>query len=308
MTVELHTDWDSTGFTLPPVASNIGPFATRPLLEAWWRIRGRGELIFVESADSMIAMEQTDATVRLVGEADLFDYHSPLGAAPATVLAAWAADLPAGTQLDFDSLPGEAADPFMTGLRVAGLSPVAEVHESAAVLQLPADFDAYLAQLSKKQRHETRRKARRFGEILGPPRLVRESGESAVARFAAMHRLAVGRKGGFMSPEIEQMFLAFHLEAGAVMDFLYGEAGDPVAAAFGFEDDAAYYLYNSAYDPEAAAASPGIVLVSELIKQATEAARPRFDFLKGDEVYKYRLGATARPLWRIEATVGSTDG
>ena len=46
-----------------------------------------------------------------------------------------------------------------------------------------------------------------------------------------------------------------------------------------------------------------VTLVSELIKQATVNRKMRFDFLKGDEVYKYRLGATARPLWRIKATV-----
>lgn len=115
--------------------------------------------------------------------------------------------------------------------------------------------------------------------------------------------MADGRKGSFMSADMEALFASFHA-AGAVIDFLYGDGDDPVAAGFGFEDEAAYYLYNSAYLPDAGAASPGIVLVSELIRQATVKAKARFDFLKGDEVYKYRLGATARPLWRITATVG----
>jgi CelD/BcsL family acetyltransferase involved in cellulose biosynthesis len=306
VTARTHDDWTSAGFTQPPVADAVGPFAGSALLEAWWHLRGKGTLAIVESSDALFATEECDTTIRLVGEADLFDYHSPLGAGAADLIAAWARDLPSGINLELDSLPGEAADSFMNGLRAAGLAPVAEVHESAAVVDLPDDFDAYLALLGKKQRHETRRKSRRFGEILGPPRLEREAGKVAVARFAEMHRLADGRKGAFMSAEMETLFAAFH-QAGGVIDFLYGDGADPVAAAFGFEDDGAYYLYNSAYDPDAGAASPGIVLVSELIKQATAKGKTRFDFLKGDEVYKYRLGAAARPLWRITATVGGAS-
>ena len=110
-----------------------------------------------------------------------------------------------------------------------------------------------------------------------------------------------------MDPAMEELFTSFEVKCGAVIDFLYGNEPDPVAAAFGFEDDDTYYLYNSAYDIGAGAASPGIVLVSELVKQALETGHRRFDFLKGDEVYKYRLGASARPLWRIRASVGG-DG
>ena len=74
-----------------------------------------------------------------------------------------------------------------------------------------------------------------------------------------------------------------------------------MAASFGFEDDSAYYLYNSAFDPGAAAASPGAVLVDLLISAAVAAGRNRFDFLKGDEDYKFRLGAVPRPLFVVEA-------
>jgi CelD/BcsL family acetyltransferase involved in cellulose biosynthesis len=215
--------------------------------------------------------------------------------------------LPQGISLDFDSLPADAADLLMAGLSEAGLAPVAAVHQGAAVLEVRGDFEMYLAGLDKKQRHETRRKTRRFTEMLGAPRLLRRHGPAAIARFTAMHRLADGDKGTFMDASMEAFFAGLHADAGAVIDFLHGDDDDPVAAAFGFEDSAAYYLYNSAYEPEAGAASPGIVLVSELIRQTTEADLGRFDFLKGDEVYKYRLGAVTRPLWRITAATGGVE-
>ncbi len=305
MTVEAHSDWTSAAFAHPPVAAAVGPFAGRPMLETWWTLRGTGDLLLVEGPDALVPMAQTGDTITLLGEADLFDYHSPLGAGVGKSVAAWAATLPPGIAIDFDSLPADAADVVMAGLGEAGLAPVAAVHQSTAVLELPGDFETYLASLDKKQRHESRRKTRRFTEMLGTPRLARDHGPDAVARFAAMHRLAAGDKGTFMDPSMETLFNRLHTEVGAVIDFLYGDGDEPAAAAFGFEDPAAYYLYNSAYDLAAGAASPGIVLVAELIKQATEAGRVRFDFLKGDEVYKYRLGAVARPLWRITAHTGA---
>jgi CelD/BcsL family acetyltransferase involved in cellulose biosynthesis len=73
-----------------------------------------------------------------------------------------------------------------------------------------------------------------------------------------------------------------------------------VAAAFGFGDDRAYYLYNSAYDPGAAATSPGVVLVDLLVRRCLVEGLARLDLLKGDEVYKFRLGARARPLYAVE--------
>lgn len=306
MSFEVHSDWDAANWDRLPTAGAIGPFAGRPMLQVWSRLRSGGEPALVEGLDSLLPLERAPDGYRLLGEPDLFDYHSPLGSGAAKLISAWGRSLPAGTVLDFDSLPGEAADDFMAGLTDAGLDPTASVHESAAVIELPESFTGYLGALDKKQRHETRRKARRFTEALGEPRLIRRSGAAAVDRFVTMHRLAGGRKGRFMDPAMEAYFLALHDEVGGVIDFLHGDGSDPVAAAFGFEDGSAYYLYNSAYEPEASAASPGIVLVAELIRRAVDSGAPRFDFLKGDEVYKYRMGAHPRPLWRVQATVADS--
>lgn len=307
MTTSTHADWATPGFDLDPVAPSVGPFAHRSMLRTWWEARGSGQLVLLEAPDALIPMYNDSGTIRMLGESDLFDYHSPLGGDSLNVVAQWAAGLATGTQLELDSLPGLAADVFMDGLTMAGLAPVADVHESAAVLDLPGDYEAYLASLGKKQRHETRRKSRRFTEILGQPRLERIGGADAVAKFATMHRLADGQKGQFMDPAKEQLFTALEADAGAVIDFLYGDGPEPVAAGFGFEDANTYYLYNSAYDTDASAASPGIVLVAELIRRALESGHHRFDFLKGDEVYKYRLGASPRPLWRVRAQVGGHE-
>ena len=50
---------------------------------------------------------------------------------------------------------------------------VVEEQDIAAVLTLPESFDAWLASIGKKERHETRRKRRRYEEMVGPARIAR---------------------------------------------------------------------------------------------------------------------------------------
>jgi CelD/BcsL family acetyltransferase involved in cellulose biosynthesis len=294
-----HADWSTPAFGLAPAAPLTGPFTRRPFLEAWWRHRGRGSPLLVEGDAGLLPLWDDGGTVRFLGEPDLTDYHSPLGPDPAAPAGAFAGSLAVGTRLVLDSLPVEAADPLEGALTAAGLAVRREVHEAAAVLDLPGDYGAYLEGLSGKQRHEVRRKRRRFEETFGPPIL--ERGPGRFDDFARMHRSAPGDKGEFLTDALEAFFADLLEVPGSVLDVLQAADGTPLASAFGFEDDDAYYLYNSAFDREAGGVSPGAVLVDLLIERAITTGRRRFDFLKGDEPYKFRLGAEARPLILLEA-------
>jgi CelD/BcsL family acetyltransferase involved in cellulose biosynthesis len=309
----ITTEWATTGFDLPPLAERTGIFPRREFLETWWRHRaGPGdELVIVDTGDALLATLHHDGLVVLAGEADLTDYHTPLSAPGADLLpvvAELAATVPTGTSFRFDSLPLEAAEPLAAALTAVATGVATADHEIAAVLDLPDTYDGYLAALGKKDRHETRRKRRRFAEALGEPALTRIRGVEEVAAFAEMHAKASGDKGRFFTESILEFFQALHTEAGAVIDVLSGADGVPVASAIGFEDDAVYYLYNSAYDPAVGEASPGVVLVGMLIEHAIDAGRTVFDFLKGDETYKFRLGAAPRQLHVVTGRFDATGG
>jgi CelD/BcsL family acetyltransferase involved in cellulose biosynthesis len=79
------------------------------------------------------------------------------------------------------------------------------------------------------------------------------------------------------------------------LDFLE-IGGRAIATTFGFQVEKTLYLYNSAYEPELARISPGLFLVSELVRGAIEEGLEVFDFLRGPERYKYQLGSQAVPL------------
>lgn len=297
--------WLTDSFNLPPLAPRVGPFPGRDWLATWWAHRGNtGELMIGDTGDSLVALVRRGRRVEFAGEPDLTDYHSPLGSASVPALTELVASFPEGVSLDFDSLPREAADAVAGALTDIGLAPGVEQHSVAAVLNLPETFDDYLAAIGKKERHEVRRKRRRFDREVGPARLERRSGRDAVSLFADLHRQSSGDKGDFMTGQVEEFFIALNTEAGGVVDVLLDASGRAASVIFSFEDDNGFYLYNSAFNPEMIELSPGNVILSLLIERAIEKGKRVFDFLKGDERYKFRLGAEERPLYRVTATTG----
>lgn len=297
-----HGDWESPGFSLPSVAPAIGPFGLAGFLSTIWSnvAEEAAELRIVESSDALAPLAYSARRLEFVGHRDLVDYRSPLGRGAAGLIRDAVDELPAGTTVRFDSLPAEAAEPIGAGLRELGLEVVAAVHDAAAVLSLPASFDDYLTSIGKKERHELRRKRRRFEESGGTLELLRDVQDGdAFEQFVELHRRSEGRKGSFMTGRMKSFFRDLLTQPGWEIDALVGESGEVAAASFGYVDDSGYFLYNSAYEPRLRSLSPGQVMLGLLIERAIEEGRRIFDFLKGDETYKLRLGATERPLYEI---------
>jgi CelD/BcsL family acetyltransferase involved in cellulose biosynthesis len=294
----IHTDLGVPAFSLPPLAPHTGPFSGRAFLETWWRHREDPDARLLVAADDrgLVPTVLSDGTLLLCGDADVTDYHTPRGEVTPELVRQLAAATGPGTPFRFDSLPAEAATAVETAVRTVADDVETAIHETAAVLTLPPSFHDWLMAIGKKERHETRRKRRRFTAELGEPKLQRMLGPEAVDTFVEMHRKARGDKGDFMDDRMAGLFADLHTDVGGAIDMLSGDDDRPVAAAFGFEDPAGYYLYNSAYDPAAGSVSPGVVLIAMLIEQTIDSGLATFDFLKGDETYKFRLGAEERPL------------
>lgn len=301
--MRVHSDWNSAGFARPAVAPAVGPFASREFLSAVWDCSPRGADLFIaESSDALAALSLADGTLEMVGHRDLVDYRSPLGDGVVELLRNVATSVPSGTRIRFDSLPEEAAGPIASGLAMAGVDPEMESHTTAAVLTLPASFDDYLTSIGKKERHELRRKRRRYEASAGPVDVVSATGAGdAFDQFIECHRRSSGDKGSFMSSQMARFFGDLLALPGWQVDAMFGDRGQVAAAAFSFTDESGYYLYNSAYEPELSHLSPGQVLLGALIEQAIDRRLEVFDFLKGDEAYKHRLGSAKRPLYEIVA-------
>ncbi|MEN8238213.1 MAG: GNAT family N-acetyltransferase [Actinomycetota bacterium] len=292
------TPWDAFPSDLDPIAESIGPFASRPLLEVVWNHRDTAGLdLHISSvADGAVALVTDGDRVEFAGQSNLTDYHSPLGSAGGEALA-HALGSHQGASVYLDSLPLEAVAAVEEAVKAAGGEPSTSQHETAAVLELPASYDDWLASIGKKERHEVRRKRRRFVAEFGEIEVV-PHGSEAITMFCAMHRTSHGAKGMFMTGEMQSYFEDLLDNGGATIHTLVCD-GIPRANAFGFETDDGYYFYNSAYDMDASMASPGIVLLASMIEAQIARGAQVFDFLKGDERYKYKHGASPRPLYAV---------
>ena len=294
-------------FTTPdrhrPVSPRIGPFATRHFLSTLWQhtaLPGQAALVLGDDEGEVVLIEDADG-LGLAGHEDLVDYRSPLGDTVDLMTDRFRRMQP-GCKFRFDSLPATSARVFTTALGQAGV-PYREIpHTTTAVLELPGSFEDYLMSIGKKERHETRRKRRRFEAILGPPRIVtHEDAGTVLEDFFRLHRRSKGSKGLFMTDRMAGLFADLLGGAGWRLDALYGDDQRLVAAAIGYADGSGFYLYNSAYDPDLGHVSPGVVLLSELIRTAIASELGVFDFLKGEEIYKFRMGARRRPLFVVES-------
>ncbi len=180
-----------------------------------------------------------------------------------------------------------------------------EQEDVSPYVRLPATWDDYLAGLSKKDRHELRRKLRRLhscGQVRWYAATDPERREADVADFVKLHRLSDEAKAGFMTHEMEGWFRAIveHFAPSGLLKLYFLELdGMRLASAICFDYRNQILLYNSGYDPEYARLSAGLALKAYCIEDAVAAGREVFDFLQGGESYKHDLGAVDAPIFRV---------
>ncbi len=295
-------------------------FASPEWNRAWWEEFKTGkDLLF-------LTMRRGDDTVgivplyrkvvnqrkilRFIGGIDLTDYLGPICALEdrdevAEAFVGWLAT----TDVEWDEFDGHNmpvplgfAEFLVERADAHGFSYTLDQEETSAVLALPGSWDTYLSNLGSKDRHELRRKRRRLERdhpdaILRP--VTAESFDLDLKAFVEMHQAAGGSKGHFMRPGVATFFERIGRigldQEWLRMDVL--EVGTKaIAMTFGFQIERKFYLYNSAYEPDAARLSPGLVLTSRLVERAIAEGLELFDFLRGSERYKSQLGARPVPL------------
>jgi CelD/BcsL family acetyltransferase involved in cellulose biosynthesis len=172
------------------------------------------------------------------------------------------------------------------------------------VIELAGSWEEYLAGLSGKDRHELRRKLRRAEA--GAPRVEVARTPAAMAvlidGFLALHRKSKVGKARFMDGPMEVFFRELTRElatAGLAALWMLWLEDRPVAALLCLELGDAVSLYNAGFDPEARAMSPGVVLIARTIEDAIARGFRRYDFLRGEEPYKYGFGAVPSEVLRV---------
>jgi CelD/BcsL family acetyltransferase involved in cellulose biosynthesis len=276
----------------------------------------RLDLRAVEDADGKVIgvlplFEAAPGLMRIVGGADVSDYLDLLAMAGreeevwSALLQARVADRDAW---QLHAVP--AASPTVAVLpaiaATCGLGVTAAVEERCPVLDLPESWDEYLGTLPSKHRHELQRKIRRLRRDAPDARVSvvrrRRELETRFGDFFDLHRRSRVGKERFMDARMERFFRRVVGEladfGNAALWFLDLPQG-PAAGFVVIEWDGTVGLYNSGFHPDRAALAPGLVLLAHLVEDAILRGKRRFDFLRGEERYKYEFGPTPEEVYSV---------
>jgi CelD/BcsL family acetyltransferase involved in cellulose biosynthesis len=331
MQYTLHNDFseipDAVWNALASEGISHTPFARYEYLSQWWKTLGGGEwdeadLILVSASEGGLpigiaplfkARHGGRDALLLVGSIEISDYLDLIVRAQdhrrfLSGLLDFLDQSRAfqGLSLDWYNLPDSS--PTLQALKAEserrGRSYRAEIYRPAPHIALRGSFDAFLDGLEKKQRHEIRRKMRRAAENLPPVQF-------HVVETAANLELEMDAFLGLMSQDSNKaQFLrpAMREHMRAVMRQAFGNGylwlgfltidGTPAAAALNFDYANKLWGYNSGVNRYFMDLSPGWVLLAHQIRWASEHGRFEFDFMRGDEDYKYRFGGVNRYVMR----------
>ncbi len=298
---------------------NPVPFLSWAWQTLWWEAFGDARTLRIlrvaDSSDGLVGLlplyEKVPGIWQVVGGVDISDYLD-LIAVRGSEEEVWAELLQhrATGSVAWDLHCLQAASPTVALLPALapafGLSTIVQREARCPVLALPESWESYLARLPAKDRHELRRKLRRL-ERQWPEARVRshaspEGLDAAMATFLSLHRKSRTGKARFMDSRMEGFFrqIAAALAARGWLRLWFLEHdGAAVASFFCLEFAGSVGLYNSGFDPAHASLSPGIVLLCHLIRDAIERRFARFDFLRGEEPYKYAFGAVPEELFNV---------
>jgi CelD/BcsL family acetyltransferase involved in cellulose biosynthesis len=293
-------------------------FVLPPWLQVWWHDFGSDAELYLGAfrkggtiaGVAPLLLRGTEAS--FIGSADLCDY------------------------LDFVIVPGKEVDFFNIllddlqgrGIRRLNLRPLRphssvltylvgiaknrnydvsrKVEDVSLELDLPPTWQGYLSTLTQKQRHEVNRKLRRLGEVGDVNYRVVEDSDSlldSMDLFLRLFRESREDKAIFLTNRIESFFRSLvkaTARSGLLRFGILELNASPVAVVMYFDYNNSVFLYNNGYASKYSSLSVGLISKVLCLKDSVERGRGKFDFLKGAEEYKYRLGGKEITLYGCE--------
>jgi CelD/BcsL family acetyltransferase involved in cellulose biosynthesis len=322
----LEKEWNDL---LAMSASHV-PFLRHEYITAWWQGLGggewtQGELYVVTARQEggeligiapmfLTTNRDGEPALMLIGSIEISDYLDVI-ARPDDVPAFMEAlleylageDMPGLHLLDWYNMLDSS--PTLLALQAAadklGWSCSQQPLQHCPYITLPGDWEKYICSIDKKQRHEIRRKMRRSEEYYLPVRwYITQAGENLEQETEDFMRLMANEadKAKFLTPAMRTQMHAIVQAANKAgwLQLAFIEVnGEKAAGYLNFDYMNHIWVYNSGLDFRFRELSPGWVLLGNLLEWANEHQRKYFDFMRGDEDYKYRFGALDRRVMRL---------
>ena len=307
------------------------PFSRREYLSEWWKSLGGGEwkdgeLVLVSATENdqiigiaplFIAEYDGQRALMLVGSIEISDYLD---------LIVREQDLPRflsglmdflasshvdnWSAIDWYNLPDNS--PTLAALKTEsekrGWVYHEEIYRPTPRIALNGSFEEYLSRIEKKQRHEIRRKLRRAAESDKNVHfhLVDQTADINAEMDSFFHLMIQDpNKALFLRDSMREQMTST-IRAAFEQNYLWlaflEVDGVKTAASLNFDYKNKLWGYNSGVSRDNMELSPGWVLLGHVIQWCCENGRSEFDFMRGEEEYKYRFGGVNRFVMRARVS------
>lgn len=306
------------------------PFATWAWMVSWVEHFGAGRqvrLLMVRDGGQLCAvlpLVETGSTARFRGLAGHgFEYlgvdsvypdHLDLIAASAHASASCEAliEYLDGSEADCDTLrlPMLTEDSVLFRSltnRLTGWRTRAVEVARAPYLEIGGSYDDYLATLSRNERYKLRSRCRKLIDGEGVEYCVIAPAEQASALeclFELHEKRATAKSvvSSFSRPTVLAFHrsLISHLPADQVVLRALRRADRTIAMFYGFRLSNRLFYFQLGHDPAWAAFSPGTVILTQTIREAFEEGCLEYNFLQGEEAFKWTWTRQFRQLYEVD--------
>jgi len=327
---QLAQPWDAL-----PLPS---PMQSHTWLASWWRHYATPTcelfVVVVRDGDAVVGIapwyvETARGTrrIRSLGDGQVCSDHATLLVDPTRAtevveaLTAWlstaAADQWDELQLESIDADDPAVEHLADQLQQAGCLLAHRDAPGTCTVALPADWEAYLALVSKNRRKRCRRWIKQFFDTGRATVEVAQSPAECLRAWPMLvelhnaRRHELGEPGAFEDPT----FAAFHRDVvarlaaqGQVQVRLLQVDGQVVAAEYLLARNGAWFAYQSGMRADAGDFSPGGLSIVAMLREAITAGCTQLDLLRGTESYKFSWNARHRPAHSVTIRQATATG
>jgi CelD/BcsL family acetyltransferase involved in cellulose biosynthesis len=181
---------------------------------------------------------------------------------------------------------------------------VIKQEDTTPTMPLPTTWETFIEGIpDRKYRHELERKIRKFERENPEAKIVTSHNpKDDMAIFLSLMEKDAD-KNIFLTDDMKLMFQQLANAFHETISLLFLEInGVKIASTLSFVQNHTYYLYNSGFDKENYP-NAGFYLKAMSVKHAIETGCTTYNFLQGNERYKYELGGKDFFVYSIKYTL-----
>jgi CelD/BcsL family acetyltransferase involved in cellulose biosynthesis len=194
-----------------------------------------------------------------------------------------------------------ADDPLIESAQQSGW--IVNPAEACPILELPDSYEIYIKSLGKNMREQIKRYPKRLEKEFRVEYELADSEsqvQNALTDLFRLHGARWRQRGqtGVLATGRRQQFHRAVCAAFLEKDYLRLWSlrcnGAPACVLLNYYHNDKYYFFIGGFDPDLMRWSVGTCLFAKVFQHAIEEGATEFDFLRGEEEYKYRYGAVNR--------------